>query len=166
MTIIRPLERLSTSVDWLIIRLVFVLFAGLVITTTMQVVFRVFFSALTWSEELSRYLLVWTTFFAATMAYKRGNHITITFAVELFKPKVRIVLTILSYLASMFFFIVIIYYSLEMIKLQTFQISPALSLPMQIVYSSIPISLFIMLIHALAGISRDLGIYAEGVRQR
>lgn len=166
MAITRSLERLSNSVDWLIIRLVFVLFAGLVITTTMQVVFRVFFNALTWSEELSRYLLVWTTFFAATMAYKRGSHITITFFVDLFKPKVKIVLTMLSYLASMFFFVMIIYYTWEMIKLQTFQISPALSLPMQIVYSSIPISLFIMLIHALAGVSREIVCYAEGARQR
>lgn len=166
MAIIMCLDRLSTKMDWFITRIVFIMFAGLVLTTTMQVVCRVFFSALTWSEELSRYLLVWITFYAATMAYKRGSHITITFVVELFKPKVKIFFTILSYGASMFFFVMIIYYSWEMIKMQTLQISPALSLPMMYVYSSIPISLFIMLIHALAGISRDIGSYVEGVRQR
>jgi TRAP-type C4-dicarboxylate transport system permease small subunit len=39
-----------------------------------------------------------------------------------------------------------------MIQMQVFQISPALSLPMTYIYWSIPLSLGIMMIHALAGI--------------
>jgi len=166
MKIINVLNSLSDSLDWFISRVVFILIAGLVITTTMQVVCRVFFSALTWSEELSRYLLVWITFYAATMAYKRGNHITITFAVDLFKPKVKIVFTVLAYLLSMFFLVTIINYGWAMIKMQVFQISPALSIPMQYVYSTIPISLVIMIIHATAGIAGKIGGYAGEVEQQ
>ena len=73
------LSNLSNIVDRAMVGIVFLIMAGLVIVTTLQVVFRVAFNALTWSEEMSRYLLVWGTFFGATLAYKRGNHIAVTF---------------------------------------------------------------------------------------
>lgn len=155
-------DAVSRSVDWLVTRLVFLLMAGLVICTTSQVIFRLVADALTWSEELSRYLLVWGTFFGATMAYRRGSHIAITFVINCFKPRVRAVFVVLSYLLSMVFFCIVAWYGWQMIKMQIFQISPALSIPMQYVYLSIPISMLIMVIHAAAGIGREI----ENVRGR
>jgi TRAP-type C4-dicarboxylate transport system permease small subunit len=155
--------KLSDTIDTWVTRFVFILIAGMVVVTTLQIIFRVFFTALTWSEELSRYLLVWGTFFGATMAYKRGAHITITFVVEALKPKVKKIFSILSYLLSIVFFAVVIYYGWQMIKMQVFQISPALSLPMRHVYLSIPVSLLIMIIHALAGIGKEITNLKERV---
>ncbi|MFZ7103313.1 MAG: TRAP transporter small permease [Peptococcaceae bacterium] len=152
----------SEKIDWLVTRLVFVVIAGMVIVTTSQVVCRVFFTALSWSEELSRYLLVWGTFFGATMAYKRGNHIALTFVIEAFGPKMKKLFAVLIYLLSIVFFCSVIYYGWQMIKMQIFQISPALGLPMQYVYLCIPFSLMIMIIHALAGIGRELTEYKNG----
>ncbi len=149
-------SRFSDSVDRLIQYLVFVIIVGMVTVTTLQVICRVFFTALAWSEELTRYLLVWGTFFAATMAYKRGNHIAITFLVGLFPRKYQHYFSILTYLISIGFFSVITYYGWQMMKLQVFQISPAMSLPMKYVYSAIPASLIIMSIHAVSGIFSDL----------
>ena len=159
--IFKTLDKLSISVDWLVTRLVFVLMVGLVITTTLQIIFRVFFDALIWSEELSRYLLVWITFFAATMAYKRGTHIVINFAVNNLKAKIKIWFTTFQYLISMIFFGVLLYYNWQMIQLQIFQISPAMSLPMQYVYFGITASMGIMLIHALAGLSMEFSSYVQ-----
>lgn len=144
--------KLSYGLDRAMIGTVFLLVAAMVIVTTLQVVFRVFFNALTWSEELSRYLLVWGTFFGATLAYKRGNHIAVTFVIDLLPGRVRTAFLILSYLLSMVFFVVIAVQGMKMIQMQVFQISPAMSLPMKHVYLSIPVSLLIMTIHALAGI--------------
>ena len=151
--------KLSHGLDRAMIGTVFLLVAAMVIVTTLQVVFRVFFNALTWSEELSRYLLVWGTFFGATMAYKRGNHIAVTFVVDLLPGRVRTAFLILSYLLSMVFFVVIAVQGMKMIQMQVFQISPAMSLPMKHVYLSIPVSLLIMTIHALAGMFETF--YAE-----
>ena len=151
--------KLSYGIDRAMIGTVFLLVAAMVIVTTLQVVFRVFFNALTWSEELSRYLLVWGTFFGATLAYKRGNHIAVTFVVDLLPGRVRTAFLILSYLLSMVFFVVIAVQGMKMIQMQVFQISPAMSLPMKHVYLSIPVSLLIMTIHALAGMFETF--YAE-----
>lgn len=153
---------LSEKIDWVVTRLIFLIIAGMVIVTTSQVICRVFFTALSWSEELSRYLLVWGTFFGATMAYKRGNHIALTFIIDAFGHKLKKVFSIIIYLLSTCFFVSIIYYGWQMIKMQVFQISPAMSLPMQYVYLSLPVSLSIMIIHALAGIARDLAEIKNG----
>lgn len=149
------LGKLSEGLDKMMVGLVFVLVAAMVIVTTAQVVFRVVFNALTWSEELSRYLLVWGTFFGATLAYKRGNHIAVTFIIDFFPAKLRIWFNVLSYVLSIVFFGIVCYQGYQMIQMQVFQISPALSLPMHMVYWSIPLSLAIMTVHALAGIAEE-----------
>lgn len=156
------IDSLSNKIEWLVTKFVFVIISGLVITTTAQVVFRVFFTALTWSEELSRYLLVWGTFFGATMAYKRGSHIALTFMIEAFGPKVNSIFKILINVLSIVFFSYVINYGAQMIKLQVFQISPALSLEMRYVYLCIPISMGIMIIHSLSSIIKELVSLSDG----
>jgi len=136
--------------------LVFCLFSALIIIVTLQVICRGFFTALSWSEEATRYLLVWCTFFAATLAYKRGKHIAITFVVDVFPRKIKKFIIILGYLLSMVFFLTVIFYGIQMIQLQVFQISPALSIPMKNVYLAMPISLIIMVVHAISGIFDEI----------
>lgn len=151
-------SRVSEGVDKVVVFLVFLLLVGMVVVTTLQVFCRVLFSALTWSEELSRYLLVWSTFFAATMAYKRGNHIAVTFLVEALPKRASAAFSLLSYLLSMAFFLIAAYFAWQMISMQVFQISPAMSLSMRYVYISLPMSMLIMVIHAIQGMLAQLAI--------
>lgn len=150
------INTLSNIVDRAMVGMVFLIMAGLVIVTTLQVVFRVAFNALTWSEEMSRYLLVWGTFFGATLAYKRGNHIAVTFVIDFFPTKFRVWFNILTYLLSLAFCYIVVQQGLSMIQMQVFQVSPALQLPMKYVYWSIPVSFGIMIIHTFAGITDEL----------
>ena len=154
--IYQGINKLSNAIDRAMVGMVFLIVAGMVIVTTLQVVFRVAFNALTWSEELSRYLLVWGTFFGATLAYKRGNHIAVTFIIDFFPTRLRVWFNVFTYLLSLAFFVVVAQQGLNMISMQVFQVSPALGLPMQYVYWSIPLSLGIMIIHSFAGIADEL----------
>ena len=150
------INTLSNIVDRAMVGMVFLIMAGLVIVTTLQVVFRVAFNALTWSEEMSRYLLVGGTFFGATLAYKRGNHIAVTFVIDFFPAKFRVWFNILTYLLSLAFCYIVVQQGLSMIQMQVFQVSPALQLPMKYVYWSIPVSFGIMILHTFAGIADEL----------
>ncbi len=154
--IYQGISKLSNAIDRAMVGMVFLIVAAMVIVTTLQVVFRVAFNALTWSEELSRYLLVWGTFFGATLAYKRGNHIAVTFIIDFFPTRLRVWFNVFTYLLSLAFFVVVAQQGLNMISMQVFQVSPALGLPMQYVYWSIPLSLGIMIIHSFAGIANEL----------
>ena len=158
--VVEILKKVSEGVDRVVVSLVFLLLIGMVVVTTLQVVCRVFFSALTWSEELSRYLLVWSTFFASTMAYKRGNHIAVTFFIEALPKRLSAGFSVLSYLLSMVFFLFVAYYAWQMISMQVFQISPAMSLSMRYVYISLPISMLIMVIHGVHGMAIQLAAIA------
>ena len=153
--------KFSDAIDKVVVFLVFLLLVGMVVVTTLQVICRVFFSALTWSEELSRYLLVWSTFFASTMAYKRGNHIAVTFLVDSLPKRLSAGISILTYLLSMAFFLVAANYAWQMISMQIFQISPAMGLSMRYVYISLPASMLIMVVHALHGMLVQLAIMAD-----
>ena len=50
----RFITNLSNTIDRAMVGMVFLIVAAMVIVTTLQVVFRVAFNALTWSEEVSR----------------------------------------------------------------------------------------------------------------
>ncbi|AKL93806.1 tripartite ATP-independent periplasmic transporter, DctQ component [Clostridium aceticum] len=155
------MKRISDLLDWIMVRVVFIGIVGMIISITLQIIFRVFFSALVWTEEAARYLLIWSSFLGATLAYKRKMHIAVTFGVEQLPRKLKKVVMLLSIVLSMFFFGVCAYYGLELIKMQIFQLSPALRLPMKYVYLGIPLSFAIMFIHGLAFLFEMLTKHGE-----
>lgn len=130
----------------------FLLFAAIVAMTlfiTLQIIFRVFFTALSWTEELSRYLLVWSTFIGASVAFKKGAHISVSFVMDMLPLKTRKALYVLSTVLMAIFFLVSVWYGFLLMKLQVFQISPAMGIKMRYVYTIIPVSFIVMFIHLL-----------------
>lgn len=147
------LRRLSDLADWVMCRLVFLALSALTLTITVQIISRIFFDALPWSEELSRYLLVFCTFGGASLAYKRGNHIAVTFVAGLARGRLRALAAALVQLLCLAFFGLAIRSSTQLIANQIFQVSPALGLPMRTVYLSLPVGFGAMALHALAELS-------------
>ncbi|MFP4374460.1 MAG: TRAP transporter small permease [Spirochaetaceae bacterium] len=147
--IARVLDRITHVVDEVVQRVAFACMVVMIVATTLQIVFRVFFDALAWTEEVSRYMLVWSTFLGASLAYKRGMHISVTFVREAFSPRARKVLRIVAVVSALVFFGVAFNFALDYMSRQWRQVSAALRLPMPVVYSVMPISLFVMILHAL-----------------
>ena len=75
MVIANAVHKASDLVNKLCSILCVVMLIAMVIITGMQIVFRVFFTALSWSEEATRYLLVWSTFIGGSVVYKAAGHI-------------------------------------------------------------------------------------------
>ena len=152
----RVIERVSRGADEVVQRVAFVCLVVMIVATTLQIVFRIFFSALEWSEELSRYMLVWSTFLGATLAYRRGMHISVTFVRESFPPAVRKTLRLVAIIAALTFFVVAFKFAVDYMSRQG-QVSASLRLPMPIVYSVMPASLLVMIIHALNALLGEIG---------
>ena len=134
------LKSLSKILDKILQVAVFILITGMIITVSLQIIARVFFTALSWTEEMSRYLLVWGSFLGAALAYRRGAHIAVTFVLDRLSNGTRRWTVFVAHLFSLVFFILGFWYGIEMIKMQVFQVSPSLNLPMKDVYLVIPIS--------------------------
>lgn len=156
MTFVSILKKTSDLIDSIVMKIVFTAIVTMLVTITLQVVCRVFFDALTWSEELSRYLLVWSSFFGATLAYKRGLHISVSFLLDILPGKLRKITVVLGIILSIVFFSVCVYYGFKLIALQQFQVSAAMRLPMRYVYWGIPVSFAIMIIHGVSGVLEEL----------
>lgn len=74
------LRRICLLLERLSCLLMFVFLAVMVAVVFAQVVWRYVLSAsIFWSEELSRYLMVWATMFASGVCLKRGSHMAVRF---------------------------------------------------------------------------------------
>ncbi|MCC8108511.1 MAG: TRAP transporter small permease [Planctomycetes bacterium] len=123
--------------------------AAMVVLTGAQIVCREFFTALHWSEELIRYLLVWATFLGAGSVYRRSGHISVGVVQDLVPPHLRTVMRILCHLLCGAFFVAVTIYGLDYAAMQSRQLSAALRIPMSRVYLAIPIGCAIMAIHVV-----------------
>lgn len=127
-----------------------VLTLALIIAIFCQVFFRfVFGHNLTWTEELSRYSLVWITFLGAAYAMATNSHVGMEMIVEKSPLPLRRIIIVVGMLVSALFFIIMIQqgYALSMKAMK--QLSPVLKLPMGYIYAIIPISGVILLINLL-----------------
>jgi len=154
------IERISFLINQWIEYLLF----GLGFTMTLVVAVQVFFRyvlnhSLFWSEELARFILVWLTFLGASCAYYRNVNPGVDFLYAKLSPLLKKISSILTHLASMSLFAVMIIYGYQFALFVRLQISPALQAPKWMILSIIPISGVILMIHAvtffIAELKRD-----------
>ena len=144
----RALERLSRSLNHWIEYLLFGLGISMAFIVATQVFFRYALNqSLFWSEELARFLLVWLTFLGATVAYRRKVHPGIDVLVARMQPPLQKASILLTHLASMGLFAVMVIYGFQFAYFVRLQISPALYLPKWIILSIIPVSGLVLMVH-------------------
>ena len=134
----------------------FGLMIAMIFFTTLQVITRVFFTALSWSEEITCFLLVYASLVGAAVAFKRGSHIAVTFIVQQLPAEIQKALALLVYLLGIGFFGVIAVYGILLMKTESHQTSPAMMIPMVWVYLIFPILGGIIILHLLAGLGQTL----------
>lgn len=114
-----------------------------------QVVFRfVIKSSLPWSEEASRYLLVWTAFLGGAYGVRQGAHIGVEAFMLLFPKNIQKVVAMLVTVASMVICAIICYYGCIIVgkQLDGGQLSPAMRIQMGYMYAAIPIGMVFFII--------------------
>tara|TARA_R110000824_G_scaffold218100_1_gene404587 strand:+ start:5739 stop:6263 length:525 start_codon:yes stop_codon:yes gene_type:complete len=149
LTLLRRIER---GLDAIIQPVVFAGMAALIGVITLQIVSRVLFTAVGWTEEVARFLLVWITFLAGTLAFQRGRHIAVTFVVDALPGRLRQIARIAALLIVLAFMITLIVIGYRYMQVQSFQKSASLRLSMTYVYAVMPICAAIMAWYALVDI--------------
>ncbi len=125
----------------------------------LQVFFRfVVKGSLPWSEEASRYLLVWTAFIGGAYGVRRGAHIGIEAFALLLPKKAQKVLTLFINIVSLFICVLVCKYGFEIVSTQlaSGQLSPAMRIPMGYVYSAIPIGMIFFIIRYIQEIISEI----------
>lgn len=117
-----------------------------------QVICRTFLGfSIFWSEELARYLFVWVSFIGASIALRKGDLVAMDFLEGKIKGKWQLVYQCLIQLIVLTFVVIAFYFGLKQIFTPTVlnNISPALRLPMSLVYAAVPVGFGLMIIHIL-----------------
>ena len=140
----------SDVADQCAVFLTVILLALLTAIITAQIISREFFTALSWSEEASRYLLVWLTIIGATCVQKRSGHISVTVIHDIVPKNVRDVLQVSAQLLCIIVFVVMSYFGITYMGMMGEQLSPAMRIPMRYIYLVIPFGGVILILHSFS----------------
>ena len=157
----KVLQKIGSVLDEICGFLIVLIIGAMVIITTAQIICRIWFTALSWSEEVTRFLLIWSTFLGATCVYRRGGNIAITAVQGLFPEKVQKVLRILVHVVCFCLFAVLLYYGIKYCNKQV-RTAAALPIKMKYIFLCVPISMGICAFHALVLALEQLGLKKEG----
>ena len=151
----KTLEKISDALDRFCGVIIVFMIGAMVIITTAQIIFRTWFTALTWSDEVTRYLLIWSTFLGATCVYRHSGNISITFIQEAFPEKVTKVLRILVHVICLVLFLVLLWYGCQYVtKLN--KTATTLPIKMKYIFLCIPISMAVCALHAFVMAAEEI----------
>lgn len=133
--------------------------AGMTFVVLLGVLFRyVLRMPLSWTEELSRYLMIWAASLAVSLGIKENGHVGLTLLVDAAKSKIiRVILETAIFVITLIFLVIMIYYSIQMVIEAKWQISQGLGITMVLPTLAIPVSMIIGLIQLVSRYILDLG---------
>jgi TRAP-type C4-dicarboxylate transport system permease small subunit len=100
-----------------------------------------------WTEELARYLFIWVSMIGAAYGVNTQAHFGFELLVKRLSPRLQRVGHYAIQLCMGLLVFVLIYYGMRMVAVVSFQVTPALQLPMRYVYYSLPVSGLLMAFH-------------------
>lgn len=109
----------------------------------LQIVARYLFqSSFSWSEELVRYLFIWSTFIGIPYCIKEGSSLKILQFTDLLPQKIQSKLFFINKFILIIFFSILATFGFIVTKgnYLSGQTSPALEIPMWIIYASVFVS--------------------------
>jgi TRAP-type C4-dicarboxylate transport system permease small subunit len=124
----------------------------MVIVIGLQVFMRyVLQDSLSWSEELARYCFIWLVYMGISLGAKKKRHMSVDVVSLAFKDKGKIILSMIGNLLFLAFalFVSINGYQVTMKLLTWGQSSPALNIPVGLVYLAGPIGMGLTAIRLL-----------------
>ena len=153
---LRALELIDRGIGAVLRPVLFLAMAALIVAISLQVGSRLFFRALGWTEEVSRFLVIWITFLGAALAWQQHRHIAVGVLVDALPAAGARLLRIAACVVAIAFMVALVMVGLEYMGTQGRQRSAALRLPMARIYAVIPLSAALMAWFALSDLLRIL----------
>lgn len=147
-------ERIKKIIDKTLMFVASVLTIMLVLGVMWQFISRfVLNDPSTFTDELMRFLLVWTALIGATYAFGTNQHLAITFLKGKFHGLRLLLLTILiDLLVIGFSTLIMIKGGMEVVETTSMQTTPILGISMGVIYSIVPICGVIIVLYKLLAI--------------
>jgi len=146
----RLLDILHRVSNWCVGLLIVLLVSLMVIDVNIGVFCRyVLNSALSWTEELSRYCMIWAAYLGMSFAVRDNQHMGLFFIVEKFSPRARSYIEIANRIIVMIFLVIVFRYSLNHLRVVRIQSSPSLEISMFWPYLAVTVGMGLMMLENL-----------------
>lgn len=140
------IDRLEKVLRWAIL----VLLSTMTLVVVLGIVARyVLLVSIPWTEEMARYLMIWTGFVAFGVAYRRKELIYVRIMVDKLPPRLMRLISFVSDLLCAFFLVLVIAYGFRLCQVNATQVSPAARIPMSWIYAAIPLGCGLCLVFIL-----------------
>ena len=118
----------------------------------LQVLMRYLFSYPNpWSEEVSRFCFIWLSLLGASLAVEHRAHFGFDQVTKALAPRAKIVVERFAGAVVLLFSLLLIATGIALMGLTMGERSPALNLPVALVYAAAPVSGFLMVVHWVVG---------------
>ena len=123
----------------------------------LQVIYRyVLGESLSFSEELARYMFIWSVAMGSALALRTRSHIGVEILVERLPASMAKPAKVLACVLSLVFYGMLVWYGFEMVGETMDQESAALELPMGYVYLAVPLSAIVLFVCEIKNVMDDL----------
>jgi len=104
-----------------------------------------------WGEELARYCMVWLIFIGISAGVKTGAHIGVDALVNVFSKKVQRAIRIFANLlvTGLYIYLTVLAIEITLGIKETGQVSPAMQIPMYLIYSGMIVGLLLSSIRSI-----------------
>jgi TRAP-type C4-dicarboxylate transport system permease small subunit len=138
-------------------------FAGLIAVVLLQVVARMFLPRSPhWTEEASRFLMLYMVAFAAGLAAKERAYVNVDIFINLIKGRPRAVIQLFVDVMSVVLIAVTVWYGWKNAAIGSIQTSASLGIPMHLIYGGMVLHSGSILLYTVALIFEDLKAIATG----
>ena len=110
----------------------------------------IFNSAITWAEEVARFLFVWLTFVGASFGLMKGLHLGMDIMVARLKPHTRSIVEVVNGIITLTFLGVWIVGGVHLIRANLDYMSPATGFSMGLVYMIGPFAAVLMSVETVS----------------
>jgi len=135
-----------------------ILLMSMAVVMVMNVILRYCFNfSFNWGDELIRYLCIYMSFLGIAAGWRYGTHIGVSVFVEkFFQEKSRKYIRLLSDIIAILFLLFAAWFGFVLVDqiIASGQTSPALKVPMHMVYGIVPVTCIISVVQILVQIFR------------
>lgn len=136
----------------------FVMFTALVINVTYQILTRNIFTAysVVWTEEISRFLFIYSIVFAAPLAMKHREYVSVDLLLGMLSKRPQQVLNIIIDVVSAILFILVAIKGIEFIRTGIGQSSATIGMSMVFMHASMSITSSLIAIYGIINVLDDI----------
>ena len=152
---VEKLNRFAYRLNWFVERICALLMGVMVVVIWFEVLERYFLElGITWTEEFSRYVMIWAALLAVSCGAYYREHIGLELFNRFLPPKILRTLIVSLDVISISFFVFLFYYGIGMTAAGASQYATIFGMTMVVPFAAVPVSSALTAIQIFAAMFR------------